>query len=49
MDFPKPWKKQGIKQWTEVSVPISDFPAGAYNYILYLGKELMHKEAFTKK
>lgn len=48
-DFPKPWKKQAIKQWTEVSVPISDLPVGAYTYILYLGKELMHKEAFTKK
>lgn len=47
-DFPKPWKKAGIKQWTEVSVPIADMKVGAYTYILYLGKELMHKEAFTK-
>ena len=48
-DFPKPRKKAGIKQWTEVSVPITDLPATSYTYILYLGKELMHKEAFTKK
>lgn len=48
-DFPKPWKKPGIKQWTEVSVPISDMKAGTYTYVLYLGKELMHKEVFVKK
>lgn len=48
-DFPKPWKKAGIKQWTEVSVPISDLKVGGYTYVLYLGKELMHKEAFVKK
>jgi hypothetical protein len=47
-EFLKPWKKAGIKQWTEVSVPIADMKVGAYTYILYLGKELMHKEAFTK-
>lgn len=28
--------------------PIADMKVGAYTYILYLGKELMHKEAFTK-
>ena len=48
-DFPKPWKKPGIKQWTEVAVPISDLKAGGYTYVLYLGKELIHKEAFVKK
>jgi hypothetical protein len=48
-EFPKPWKKNGIKQWTEVSVPISDLRATGYTYILYMGKELMHKEAFSKK
>jgi hypothetical protein len=48
-DFPKPWKKAGMKQFTEVSVPINDLPSTGYTYVLYLGKELMHKEAFSKK
>lgn len=48
-EFPKPWKKQGIKQWTEVSISITELPIAGYTYVLYLGKELMHKETFRKK
>lgn len=48
VNFPKAVGKQMMKQFTEVSVPLQDLAAGYYTYIVYLGKEEMHKQRFFK-
>jgi len=47
-NFPKAIQKPGIKQWTEVTVPIIDLAPGNYTFVLYLGKEEMEKGKFSK-
>jgi len=48
MDFPKPVKKPGIKQWTEISIQMADLLPGNYTWVAYLGKEEMYRRGFSK-
>lgn len=46
--FPKAISKPGIKQWTQLNLPLTDLTRGTYTYTLFLGKEEMYKKDFRK-